>query len=99
MGVGELASVKINDFPLIRKSPRGGPSDSMIERAAARSCWGYHRLGSYHAFMRPGTDSLIFSMMDLCASVTHKYAGSCNNDGKLHKRVNYGYFRSSGECE
>ena len=34
----ELAGVKMNDLALFRKSPRGGPSDSIMERAAARSC-------------------------------------------------------------
>ena len=39
----------MNDLALFRKSPRGGPSDSIMERAAARSVesrTGYHHLGT-----------------------------------------------------
>ena len=64
--MGELAGEKMKDLALFRKRPRGGPSASMMERAAARSSWEPQKVPSsrYHALMRrPGTDSLIFSMM------------------------------------
>ena len=52
-------------FALVRKSPRGGPSDSMMERDVASSFSVPQRVPSsrYQVLMRrPGTDSLIFSM-------------------------------------
>ena len=55
----------MSDLLLLRKSPRGGPSDSMMERAVASSFSVTQRVPSsrYHALMRrPGTASLIFSM-------------------------------------
>ena len=57
----------MRDLHLFRNSPRGGPSNSIIERAMASSCSVPQRVPSskYHTFMRrPGTDSLIFSMTE-----------------------------------
>ena len=52
--MGDLAGEKMKDFGDFQKKTRGGPSASMMERAAARSSWEAQRVPSskYHCLSR-----------------------------------------------